>query len=433
MHQSKLRKLMYKTLEDLSQEEILLASSRDEVFGALFGRDSAITILKILKVLEKQPNEKLQSVCKSTLLKLIDLQGKVKNSKTGEEPGKFIHEYRTEKYEHLISGTFPWFLHGDKTLKNYDSIDSTPLILIAIYNYYSYTKDEEFLTKSIKPVRRGLNWLIKHADKDGDGLIEYSFSSRRKFGGLKVQSWTDSMESVLQADGSFPKYPIAPVEAQAYAWLAAHMWADYFKNYDLEFSIKLRSFARKIKKVFNRKFKVKDHGLTYFAQALDGNKNPIKTITSNPLLALWATYKKHGKHQSIIKRKYLLDVVERAFENDLFVKDSGIRTMSSLSPTFNPNEDSYHNGSFWPFLNGLIHEGLMNFGFIEKAAQLKRATIKPIKHFQTPIELYIKNERGYIEYKNQKGQVSTRYQAWSAAAILHLTYSKLEKNRRSFQ
>jgi len=427
MQSAQLRKLMYKTLEDLSSDEILLASAKDEVYGALFGRDSTITILKVIKVLEHHPNDKLKAVCRKTLLKLIGLQGKIKNGKTGEEPGKFIHEFRTEKYEHLISGTFPWFLHHDKTLKNYDSIDSTPLALIAIYKFYKLTKDEEFLSQAIKPVRYGLKWILKYADRDADGLIEYSFSARRKFGGLKVQSWTDSVESVQQADGTFPKYPIAPVEAQAYAWLATHLWADYFKKYDLEFSLTLRSFARNIKKTFNKKYKIEDQGLVYFAQALDGDKKQIKTITANPLLALWSSYEKHGKHQSIIKRKYLADVIKRSFQKDMFVKDSGIRTMSSLSPTFNPNQDSYHNGSFWPFLNGLVYEGLVNFGFIEQALMLKRATLKPIKHFQTPIELYVKDKGGYKEYKNGNGQVSTRYQAWSAAAILHLAHN-FEKN-----
>ncbi len=420
MHPAKIRKIMHASLENLVTDEGINASGKDEIYGALFGRDSAITILKILNVIKREPNDFLKETSKKTLLTLISLQGRERNSKTGEEPGKFIHEFRRDKYEHLVTGPFPWFLHEDKTIKNFDSIDSTPLILIAIYKYYMQTKDEEFLTLSIKAARRGLNWLMKYADIDHDNLIEYKFSSRRKFGGLKVQSWTDSTESMLQSDGKFPKYPIAPIEAQAYAWLAAHLWADYFDKYDLIFSLKLRTFARRIKKTFNKKFKMKDEGLTYFAQAIDGNKDQIKTITANPLLALWASYEKHGQNQSIIEKEYLPEVVERAFKPDIFVADSGIRTMSSDSPTFNPRQDSYHNGSFWPFLNGLVYEGLINFGFTKEAQKLKNASLKPIDYFKSPIELYTKDEEGYKEYKNESGQVSTRQQAWSAAAILDL-------------
>lgn len=421
MPPASIKKLMHSSLVNLSSEDGINASGRDEIYGCVFGRDSAITIMKILNVIKKEPNQFLLETSKKTLLTLINLQGRIKDTKTGEEPGKFIHEFRKDKYEHLISSKPPWFLHKDKTLKNYDSIDSTPLALITIYKFYEITKDEYFLADSLKAVRFGLEWLLNYADRDNDGLIEYSFK-RRKFGGLRVQSWTDSTESLEQADGTFPKYPIAPVEAQSYAWLAAHLWADYFEKYDLELSLKLRSFARKIKKVFNKKFKIQDNGNTYFAQALDGNKNQIKTITANPLLALWTSYEKHDQYHSIIEKKYIPDVIKRVFQPDMFVTDYGIRTMSSNSATYNPNQDSYHNGSFWPFLNGLIHEGLLNFGFTIEAEKLKLATLKPIKHFQTPIELYVKDEDGYKEYRNADGQVSTRQQAWSAAAILDLAY-----------
>lgn len=423
MHLARLKKLMHASLAELVSDEGINASSKEEIYGCIFGRDSAITIIKILNFLKREDNEFLLTSCKKTLYTLVSLQGKRKNPRTGEEPGKFIHEFRRDKYDHLANNDPPWHINEDLTLKNYDSIDSTPLGLIAIYRYYQVTKDEKFLSEVIKPVRKGLNWILNYADKDSDGLVEYTFSQKRKTGGLKVQSWTDSVESVQNADGSFPKYPIAPVEAQSYVWLATHLWADYFARYDVEYSKKLRTFARRIKKVFNKRFKMEDLGYVYFAQALDGRKSQIKTVTANPLIALWATYRKHGENQSIIRKKYLESVVRRAFARDMFVSDAGIRTMSSLSPTFNPKQDSYHNGSFWPFLNGLIHEGLLNFGFTKEADRLKKATIKPIKHFESPIELYTKDEEGYKEYKNEKGQVSTRKQAWSAAAILDLAYT----------
>ena len=104
---------------------------------------------------------------------------------------------------------------------------------------------------------------------------------------------------------------------------------------------------------------------------------------------------------------------------DLFDQDAGIRTMSTLSETFNPTADSYHNGSFWPILNGMIYEGLVNFGYADPANRLKIASLSGLSHFQTPIELYIKDAQGnFIEYKNNRGQTSCKEQAWSAAAGL---------------
>ncbi len=60
------------------------------------------------------------AICRRSLLKLASLQGKEVNIESGEEPGKFIHEYRKDKYDHLLKLVKPWYLYEDKTLRNYD-------------------------------------------------------------------------------------------------------------------------------------------------------------------------------------------------------------------------------------------------------------------------------------------------------------------------
>src|SRR5689334_21989091 len=102
--------------------------------------------------------------------------------------------------------------------------------------------------------------------------------------------------------------------------------------------------------------------------------------------------------------------------DDMFDETAGIRTMSKLSLTFNPNQNSYHNGSFWPKLNGLAYEGLLKWGFLNEAKMLRTASLLPIYYFKSPIELYVKKEKEYLEYKNESGQVSCKKQAWSAAS-----------------
>lgn len=421
MIESLLRDISYKTLLELSTEEGINASSKDEVFGCIFGRDSALTILKILKVHQKSPHPKLLEICRRALLSLIILQGEVVNIESGEEPGKFIHEFRKKNYEHLIKRERPWFLYSDGYLRNYDSLDSTPLVLIAIYRYWEVTGDQQFLLEVLSAVEKGLNWMIGYGDLDNDLLVEYQFPPERKFGGLVVQSWTDSRESVTGESGKMPKYPIAPVEVQGYIWLSYKLWSDYYQNSSPKFSDKLAAEARALKKKFNEKFIFKNHNLTFAAQALDGDKNQIQTVTANPLLLLWASYAKDGKMESIAESEYIPDFAKRAFEDDLFDSSAGIRTMSKQSATFNPNQDSYHNGSFWPVLNGLIYEGLLNWGFNREADQLREAALKPIFFFMTPIELYIKSENGeYLEYQSKSGQRSCKKQAWSAAAALDL-------------
>lgn len=433
MNSSDLKSTIYQSILGFATEEGINASSKEERFGCIFGRDSFITILKLLKTCENPDSKNsidtkpLMEMCKRALTTLITLQGRASNIESGEEPGKFIHEYRKDKYENLINRPKPWYLYPDKVLRNYDSVDSTPLGLIAIYKYWKATGDNVFLLKSLPAVEKGLNWLITYGDKDKDSLLEYELPKDRKHGGLVVQSWTDSHECLTDIDGKFPLYPIAPVEVQGYAWLALKLWADYYAdsktNYlnSKSFSDKLNAQASGIKKSFNKLFMFKSEGLNFPSQALDGRKNQIKTVTGNPLLLLWASYTNNGKSEAVIDDKYIPDLVKRSFAPDMFDATAGIRTMSTKSLIFNSQKDSYHNGSFWPKLNGMAHEGLQNFGYTENADKLRIATLKPIEYFGTPIELYIKSDEGsYIPYESKWGKESCRQQAWSAAVCLDL-------------
>lgn len=432
MNNDFLRDISYQSILDLATDKGINASGKDEIYGCIFGRDSAITILKILRVCSQKnlpasiDTKKLKEMCRRALITLTTLQGKEFNLESGEEPGKFIHEYRTDKFEHLLKLTPAWYVYPDNTLRNYDSIDATALALIAIYRYWELTQDYIFMQEVLPAVQKALTWMITLGDKDHDHLIEYELDSKRTFGGLPVQSWTDSPESLIKENGEMPLYPIAPVEVQGYTWLTYKLWADFYgkelprKNSTLADS--LLQQAECLKQTFNETFIVRDNGLYFPVQALDGYKNQIKTVTGNPLLLLWASYKKDNKIESILEDKYVHDLVKRSFMPDMFEFDAGIRTMSTLSKTYMAGKDSYHNGSFWPKLNGMGHEGLANWGFMEEALKLKLASIKPLEYFKSPIELYIKTNTGdFIEFQNQFGQTSCRTQAWSAAVTLDLT------------
>lgn len=417
-----LHQLARHTLLELSHSEGINASGKDEIYGCVFGRDSAITILKILRAHSKSPSLDLLEIARTGLLTLVSQQGKEFNLESGEEPGKFIHEFRKEKFAHLLALEKPWYVYPDGFLRNYDSIDSTPLTLIAIYKYFEATQDVEFLHLALPAVEKGLNWIITFGDQNKDHLIEYTLPKERAHGGLVVQSWTDSIESLQREDGSFPNYPISPVEAQAFAWLAVKLWGNYYRSSHPKFARKLLGYAKNIKSEFNKRFIFDEFGYKFLAQALDGDRNQIKIVTANPLLCLWASFKNSkGEVESIIDSRLIKQLVKRAFLPDMFVPNAGVRTMSSLSPTFNSTLDSYHNGSFWPMLNGMIIEGLENFSFTKESDKLREASLQPIIHFGSPIELYITTQNGFKNYKNSTGQVGCLEQAWSAAALLDMT------------
>ncbi len=462
MSSKNLRKTAQECLLSLATPEGINASGKGDVYGCIFGRDSAITILKILHAQKNDPDPKMLEISRRALVTLVHLQGKQTNIESGEEPGKFIHEFRTDpaQIERLKKlDAKPWYVYADGTIRNYDSIDSTPLALIAIYKYWQMTKDwdKTFLMTVLPSVEAGLNWIITYGDKDKDLMLGYELPEQRKHGGLVVQSWTDSHESMRQANGRFPKYPIAPVEVQGYAWLALKLWSDFYKEHYPEFAQKLLNQANLMKKKFNNTFVFEDYSLLsgigysnkvkkalaivthkvpfskflqfrvggepvrFVAQALDGNKKQIKTITGNALLLLWAAYEgENGKKECILDDKFIPDIVKRSFMEDMFDEEAGVRTMSTFSPTFNAKQDSYHNGSFWPVLNGMAYEGLVNMGYEKEAQLLKGASIKPLEYFGTPIELYVKGEgeQKYLEYCSPTGQTGCKEQAWTAASLL---------------
>ena len=210
-----------KSLQELETPHGILASARDEAYGCLFGRDSLISSLELLRAYERTKNKYFLELVERSLRALANLQGRHENIESGEEPGKIIHEYRPEKHEHLTKlAEDPWFLYPEGVLRNYDSVDSTPLFLMAAHEY-AKAGDERFATTLMPAVRAALNWLKKF---DG-GFVTYSFHPGRRHGGLKVQSWMDSEESLFfEESEERPEYPIAPVEVQAYAWAALRAW-----------------------------------------------------------------------------------------------------------------------------------------------------------------------------------------------------------------
>src|SRR3954471_20144884 len=88
-----------KTLRELETERGILASSKNEIYGCIFGRDSLISALKLLRAYEKTGDPYFLGLTKKIILNLSYLQGSEVNIESGEEPGKIIHEYRPDNHD----------------------------------------------------------------------------------------------------------------------------------------------------------------------------------------------------------------------------------------------------------------------------------------------------------------------------------------------
>ena len=384
-----------KSLQELETPHGILASARDEAYGCLFGRDSLISSLELLRAYERTKNKYFLELVERSLRALANLQGRHENIESGEEPGKIIHEYRPEKHEHLTKlAEDPWFLYPEGVLRNYDSVDSTPLFLMAAHEY-AKAGDERFATTLMPAVRAALNWLKKF---DG-GFVTYSFHPGRRHGGLKVQSWMDSEESLFfEESEERPEYPIAPVEVQAYAWAALRAWGEDER-------------AAALKKKFNERFVLSGPKSLSLAFAIDGAGRKLTVPRSSMGHVLWAA----SQRECVLEQKYVPALRKRLLARDLFVHKAGIRTLSSRSSRYDPM--SYHNGSIWPHDTAMLAEGLENFGFEEDAKAVRQALLRAYAHFRTPVELY-SWRRGLREYAPANGHRACRVQAWSVASLL---------------
>ena len=413
-----------RTIRELESDQGILASGRAELYGCIFGRDSLITALKLLRVYKKRRIPELLDLVRKVLINLVLLQGRLVNVESGEQPGKCIHEFRPSQHEHLTKREHkPWYVYEDEIMRNYDSVDATPLLLIAIYRFWQISHDEMFLNQVISGVDAGLNWLMEFGDSNGDGLIDYELSEARQSGGLVTQNWMDSAESVFHETGETDlRYPLAPVEVQGYAYLAYRLWASYFTHRDTDRYRHLSERADRLKQVFNEKFPTTDpDGNFYLAFKLDAQGTQFRSVRSNMGHILWAscTQEDDGEVDCILEEAYIPQIVKRLMMPDMFDPKAGIRTLSSFSSKYLPN--SYHNGSIWPHDNAMIAEGFEIHGFTTEARMVYDAMLSAIAHFDTPIELFVYHQHFYSDYMSDTGQQACKQQAWSAAAIMDAT------------
>lgn len=417
------------TITELEIPQGIMASSREGIFSCIFGRDSLITSLKLLQAYKYDTRQYYLDLVKKILHGLICLQGKEINLESGEEPGKCIHEYRANAHERLTKNANPpWYLYPDGTMRNFDSIDSTPLMLIAIYRYFQISKDFDFIKRNEKAIDLAIDWILGFADKDKDGLVDYIKDPQRKSGGLTVQNWMDSVESVFHEDNEEVVFPVATVEVQAYVYLALRLWSSYYFGKSYKKYLILLKKADELRIRFNEKFIIKNSDVL-IAPALDAKGKVLASTRSSIGHVLWASKNpaNDGIVDCIIDKKLLKPLVNRLLQPDIFEPNAGIRTLSKHSRVYDPM--SYHNGSIWPHDNSLIAEGMETLGFRKEANKVRSAIFMAYDHFQTPIELFV-YDNDYKEF-NSGGQIGCRCQAWSAASMIADSLALRRRRRKT--
>jgi glycogen debranching enzyme len=358
-------------------------------FMALFGRDSLLTSYQAIPFVPE--------LARTTLLALGAQQATEWDDFRDAEPGKILHELRHGELAHFRERPQSPY---------YGSADSTPLFLVVLDEYERWTGDTDTVKRLEGAARAALTWIEEYGDLDRDGYVEYQ--TRNPETGMDNQCWKDSWNSIVHPDGRIATPPRATCEIQGYAYdarvrtarLAREVWDDP------ALAERLERDAARLKSQFDRDFWLAEQG--FYALALDGDKRPVPTLTSNIGHLLWS---------GIVPDDRVEAVVGHLCDEDMF-SGWGVRTLAAGQPAYNPIE--YHNGTVWPHDTALIAAGFARYGRRQDANRLVVALMDAANHFAYRLP------EAFAGYARAATRVPVAYpsacspQAWATGAPLLL-------------
>jgi glycogen debranching enzyme len=355
-------------------------------FSTLFGRDSIIAASQVL-MLDPQ-------IARETLKILAQYQGKAEDEWRDEQPGKILHEIRFGEMARCQEIPHTPY---------YGTVDATPLWLMLYAEYFAWTADRETIDSLWDNALAAMGWIDRTMQQTG--YLSYFRKSKR---GLDNQGWKDSNDCIVNRDGKLALGDISLCEVQSYVYAAKVRLAQLARmKKRIDLADRWEEEARELKVRFNRDFWMEDQD--FCALALDGEGKPVDSITSNP---------GHCLNLGIFTPEQAYSVAERLRAPDMF-NGWGIRTLSSLSPAYNPM--GYHIGSVWPHDNAMTAIGLRSLGLIDQALELSQGLLDMTKRqpYQRPPELFCGYERSDgndpVQYP-----VACSPQAWATGSIFQL-------------
>ena len=312
-------------------------------FLTLFGRDTLVTTL--------MAGLDASGLPEGCLAALGRMQGRRRDDFRDEEPGKIPHEFR--RGELTRRGELPYSPY-------YGTHDAPALYCLALWSAWRWRGRRELLDAHYETARAALRWCDETGDRDGDGFQEYATRSRK---GYRNQGWKDAGDAIVDAQGREAKLPIATIELQAYLYAARLAMAELADALGHgEEASALRQKAASLRRSVEERFWLEDE--KFYALGLDGDKQAIDAITSNPGHLLWC---------GVASRERAALIARRLLEPDMF-SGWGLRTLSSRNPAYNPL--SYQLGSVWPHDTLIASAGLWRYGLRDEACRLIQGVLE---------------------------------------------------------
>ncbi len=265
------------------------------------------------------------------------------------------------------------FLDGKAS---YNSSDSTPLTLIALYHYIMNSGDVVFLRNIENKLEKAIEFYKKNKDEKG-----FVFSKEK-------ESWMDT----LSREGKV-------LEVQAFWAKALKCCSKLFEILGKD-SSELEEMALDLEKNLEKEFWNEEEKF-YFDRIVNSKKYGEKTV--NAIFPLLFGISKNWKD--------VLEIIEKEFTTDF-----GLRTISRNEITYNPS--GYHTGSSWAWIIALF-SGVEFLHKREKAFEyLKILADRLEKNCVCTIEEAWNSENGSLMLlKENKIEEGAYLQAWSSLAI----------------
>jgi glycogen debranching enzyme len=391
----RLAQVFAQSLEDIASLRIFDNAHPDRVvvaagapwFMTLFGRDSLLTAHMCLPFAPE--------LAVGVLGALAELQGRVDDPATEEQPGRILHELRRRGGE----GPFA------ASSRYYGTVDATALfVMLAAEAYRWGALSRVELVELIPALDAAMTWIITDGDSDQDGFVDYD---RRSEHGLTNQGWKDSWDGITFANGALPDPPIALAEVQGYAYAAhlgaAELYGAVGRHDDAR---RARQRATDLRERFNDRFWNDERG--WFVLGLDGAGRQIDALATNAGHALWT---------GIADPEYAARYVEHLAGPAMFT-GWGLRTLSENMAAYDPL--AYHNGSVWPHDTALCVAGMARYGHTKHAHRVADGLLDAATHcgFRLP-ELFSGLSRDDVPAPVPYPS-SCSPQAWASASVLLL-------------
>jgi hypothetical protein len=234
---------------------------------------------------------------------------------------------------------------------------SPALFALSLAELWAWTGDRALVSRLLDLALAGLRWMDDRCDPDRDGLYECE---------VGVRHGEDL--AIVDENGREAEPPVAPCEAQGYAFLAKVRLSQILAHFGRSAEARrLACEAAALQKRFVDGFWQEDIG--FFAIGLDAAKAPIRTIASGP---------GHCLATGIIPRSVSGRTAARLLRPDMF-SGWGVRTLSADHPVYSPY--GYRSGCVWVVEQGTFALGMALAGLHEDAERLARGFFDAVSIF----------------------------------------------------